>query len=123
MSIYEEVEVEDMAFDAQTRTFTYPCPCGDKFAISLDEMASDGEDIALCPSCTLRLRVVYDEEFLARTLAALQEEEDQQQEQHDQQQQQQDQPEEEGGAADEPPGDTREEAAFEVQKCDSTSES
>lgn len=31
--------------------------------ITLDELI-DGEDIALCPSCSLRLRVVYDEEAL-----------------------------------------------------------
>lgn len=71
MSIYEEVEVEDMAFDAEARVFTYPCPCGDKFFISLDEMAGDGEEIAHCPSCTLRIRVIYDEEYIARKLAEL----------------------------------------------------
>lgn len=28
--IYEEVEIEDMNFNAQTAMFHFPCPCGDK---------------------------------------------------------------------------------------------
>jgi hypothetical protein len=28
----------------------------------------DGEDIGICPSCTLRIRVVFDEESLPRLL-------------------------------------------------------
>jgi len=35
MSVYDEVEIEDMDFDPETQTFYYPCPCGDKFQISL----------------------------------------------------------------------------------------
>lgn len=26
--VYEEIEIEDMAFDEQALEFTYPCPCG-----------------------------------------------------------------------------------------------
>ena len=61
--IYEEVEIEDMTYDEETSTYTYPCPCGDKFSITLEEL-HDEEDIALCPSCTLRIRVIYDVESL-----------------------------------------------------------
>jgi hypothetical protein len=28
--IYEEVEIEDMVFNSETQTFSYPCPCGDR---------------------------------------------------------------------------------------------
>jgi diphthamide biosynthesis protein 3 len=35
MSIYEEVEIEDMEFDEVEQRYTYPCPCGDKFIITL----------------------------------------------------------------------------------------
>lgn len=63
MSIYEEVEIEDMTFDTNELVYTYPCPCGDKFRISLEELW-DGEDIAKCPSCTLRIMVIYDPEDL-----------------------------------------------------------
>lgn len=63
MSIYEEVEIEDMVYDPTELMYTYPCPCGDKFRISLEELW-DGEDIAKCPSCTLRIMVIYEEEDL-----------------------------------------------------------
>mmetsp|Transcript_15233 Transcript_15233/g.27666 ORF Transcript_15233/g.27666 Transcript_15233/m.27666 type:complete len:109 (-) Transcript_15233:746-1072(-) len=63
MSIYEEVEFEDLDYDPTTQIYTYPCPCGDKFTISLEELW-DGEDVATCPSCTLRIEIIYDEEDL-----------------------------------------------------------
>lgn len=63
MSIYEEVEIEDMSFDEDELIYTYPCPCGDKFRITLEDLW-DGEDVAKCPSCTLRISVIYDEEDL-----------------------------------------------------------
>ena len=63
MSIYEEVEFEDLDYDPRTQIYTYPCPCGDKFSISLEALW-DGEDIATCPSCTLRIGIIYDEEDL-----------------------------------------------------------
>uniref|UniRef100_A0A7R9VMJ4 Diphthamide biosynthesis protein 3 n=1 Tax=Pseudictyota dubia TaxID=2749911 RepID=A0A7R9VMJ4_9STRA len=63
MSIYEEVEIEDLDYDSTEQLYTYPCPCGDKFRITLEELW-DGEDIARCPSCTLQIMVVYDEEDL-----------------------------------------------------------
>lgn len=37
-NIYDEVEIEDMDFDEETQLFQYPCPCGDKFQISLEEL-------------------------------------------------------------------------------------
>ena len=61
--VYEEVEIEDMVFHPESQVYTYPCPCGDKFVISLAELY-DGEDIAPCPSCTLRIRVIFDEDKL-----------------------------------------------------------
>lgn len=64
-SIYEEVEIEDMQYDEETQVYSYPCPCGDKFSIALEDL-HDGEDIATCPSCTLRIRVIFDEETLPK---------------------------------------------------------
>ncbi|TPX36375.1 hypothetical protein SmJEL517_g01457 [Synchytrium microbalum] len=58
-SFYDEVEIEDLEFNEETRIYTYPCPCGDKFQIS-EEDIFDGEDIARCPSCSLLIRVIYD---------------------------------------------------------------
>ncbi len=63
MSIYEEVEFEDLDYDPVKRIYTYPCPCGDKFSISLEALW-DGEDIATCPSCTLRIEIIFDENDL-----------------------------------------------------------
>lgn len=34
-NIYDNIEIEDMDFSKLTKTFYYPCPCGDKFAITL----------------------------------------------------------------------------------------
>ena len=62
-NIYEEIEIEDMIFDEITQIYYYPCPCGDKFQISLQELL-DGEDIGQCPSCTLKIRVIFDEDKL-----------------------------------------------------------
>lgn len=31
---HDEVEIEDFVYDEDTETFTYPCPCGDLFAVS-----------------------------------------------------------------------------------------
>jgi hypothetical protein len=64
-NIYEEVEIEDMTYDPLSQVYSYPCPCGDTFSIALEDLF-DGEDIATCPSCTLRVRVIFDEESLPR---------------------------------------------------------
>lgn len=35
MSVFhDEVEIEDFVFDEATETYSYPCPCGDRFLIS-----------------------------------------------------------------------------------------
>lgn len=59
VSYYDEIELEDMEFDEGKQAFTYPCPCGDRFEITLAQL-KDEEDIARCPSCTLLIRVIYD---------------------------------------------------------------
>jgi hypothetical protein len=63
MGVYDEVEIEDMDYIAAEKVFTYPCPCGDKFRITLEDL-QEGEEIACCPSCSLTIRVICDEEFL-----------------------------------------------------------
>ncbi|KIP01798.1 hypothetical protein PHLGIDRAFT_16968 [Phlebiopsis gigantea 11061_1 CR5-6] len=56
---YDEIEIEDMAWDDEKRVYHYPCPCGDRFEISRKQL-KNYEDIATCPSCSLIIRVVYD---------------------------------------------------------------
>jgi diphthamide biosynthesis protein 3 len=59
ISIYDEIEIEDMTYDPNLEIYHYPCPCGDRFEISIDTLR-DGEDIAVCPSCSLMIRVIFD---------------------------------------------------------------
>jgi DNA-directed RNA polymerase subunit RPC12/RpoP len=59
--VYDKVEIEDMEFDEEQEAYFYPCPCGDKFYITLKDL-KNGEDIATCPSCSLRISVIYDPE-------------------------------------------------------------
>jgi diphthamide biosynthesis protein 3 len=63
MPLYDEIEIEDMRYDPETKVYSYPCPCGDRFKVSLEDLW-DGEDIADCQSCTLYIEVIYDEEDL-----------------------------------------------------------
>lgn len=80
-NIYEEIEIEDMTFDNKTQMYYYPCPCGDKFQISLLELY-DGEDIGECPSCTLKIRIIYDEDNLPE-LKEVEEVEDEEEDEED----------------------------------------
>ncbi len=59
--VYDDVEIEDMKFDEDEQRYTYNCPCGDLFVLTVAEMRR-GEQIARCPSCSLRIRVIYDVE-------------------------------------------------------------
>ncbi len=59
MSVYDEVEIEDMTFDPAVNLYHFPCPCGDRFEISLGDL-HEGEDIAICPSCSLMIRVIFE---------------------------------------------------------------
>lgn len=61
---YDEVEIEDMEFNEELQTYFYPCPCGDRFQITVEELR-DGEEIARCPSCSLIIRVIYDPDQFA----------------------------------------------------------
>ncbi|KAJ6552087.1 zf-CSL-domain-containing protein [Mycena vulgaris] len=56
---YDEIEIEDMAWDDAKGVYHYPCPCGDRFEITRRQLA-DCEDIATCPSCSLIIRVIFD---------------------------------------------------------------
>ena len=59
MGFYDEVELEDMEYDPTLEIYHYPCPCGDRFEISLGDMR-DGEEVARCPSCSLEIMVIFD---------------------------------------------------------------
>lgn len=59
LNIYDEIEIEDMTFDPALQIYHFPCPCGDRFEIAIDDLR-DGEEIAVCPSCSLMIRVIFD---------------------------------------------------------------
>lgn len=60
ISVYDEVEIEDMTYDETLQTYHYPCPCGDRFEIALLDLQDESNDIAVCPSCSLMIRVIYE---------------------------------------------------------------
>lgn len=47
-----------MEWNEELQAFTYQCPCGDFFQITLEELSA-GEEVAKCPSCSLYVRVIY----------------------------------------------------------------
>ncbi|KXJ76070.1 hypothetical protein RP20_CCG010340 [Aedes albopictus] len=62
MAVYhDEVEIEDFEYDEEEEMYYYPCPCGDRFQISKEELIA-GEEVATCPSCSLIVKVIYDPE-------------------------------------------------------------
>lgn len=59
LDIYDEIEIEDMTYDTKLQIYHYPCPCGDRFEIAIASLR-DGEEIAVCPSCSLMIRVIFE---------------------------------------------------------------
>lgn len=60
-SFYDEVEIEDMTFDEDKQLFHFPCPCGDRFEITIAQL-KEGDEVARCPSCSLIILVIYDQD-------------------------------------------------------------
>ncbi|EPR78689.1 hypothetical protein SLOPH_2394 [Spraguea lophii 42_110] len=60
-NFYDEVDIQ--SFEYEDGYFYFPCPCGDRFEVSLEEL-KDGEEIATCPSCSLIVKIIYEEDDL-----------------------------------------------------------
>uniref|UniRef100_A0A8D2EYS9 DPH-type MB domain-containing protein n=2 Tax=Theropithecus gelada TaxID=9565 RepID=A0A8D2EYS9_THEGE len=58
---HDEVEIEDFQYDEDSETYFCPCPCGDNFAITKEDL-ENGEGVAMCPSCSLLTKVTYDKD-------------------------------------------------------------
>ncbi|XP_036157128.1 DPH3 homolog [Myotis myotis] len=58
---HDEVEIEDFQYDEDLETYFYPCPCGDNFYITKEDL-ENGENVVTCPSCSLIIKVIYDKE-------------------------------------------------------------
>uniref|UniRef100_A0A8C5YWI3 Diphthamide biosynthesis protein 3 n=1 Tax=Marmota marmota marmota TaxID=9994 RepID=A0A8C5YWI3_MARMA len=54
-----QVEIEDFQYDEDSKTYFYPCPCGNNFSITKEDM-ENGQDVATCSSCSLIIKVIYD---------------------------------------------------------------
>ncbi|CAN1278303.1 Diphthamide biosynthesis protein 3 [Linum perenne] len=50
-----------MEWNEELQAYTYPCPCGDLFQITKEDLRI-GEEIARCPSCSLYITVIYNPE-------------------------------------------------------------
>lgn len=57
---YEEVPLCELTFDLAEQKLRYPCPCGDLFEMLLADLIG-GKDIAQCPTCSLTIKVLYNE--------------------------------------------------------------
>jgi diphthamide biosynthesis protein 3 len=40
MTLHDEVEIEDMDWNEELMAFTYQCPCGDLFQITMEELTA-----------------------------------------------------------------------------------
>ena len=64
IAVHEEVKLSEMEFDPELDGYLYDCPCGDEFYISTQNLKK-GLNIAECPSCSLKLRVLFNlDQFL-----------------------------------------------------------
>ena len=85
----DEVEIEDMTWDEQASVYHWPCPCGDRFEITrvnitrlggavqarylvlvearkadfsmFQPQLAEGYDVGQCPSCSLLIRIIFDQ--------------------------------------------------------------
>ncbi|GBG24654.1 Diphthamide biosynthesis protein 3 [Hondaea fermentalgiana] len=73
MAAWDDIDLDDMTFSEKDDLYTYPCPCGDDFFITVDDLLG-AEDLAPCPSCSLLIRVVYDPEAFLESIELEEEE-------------------------------------------------
>lgn len=63
LSYYDKIDIVEFEYSPELEMFSYPCPCGDKFTITLDDLKA-GETIARCNSCSLLVQIIYSEDDL-----------------------------------------------------------
>ncbi|XP_030101284.1 DPH3 homolog [Mus musculus] len=51
---------EDYQYNKDSETYFCPFPCGD-FSITKEDV-ENGEDVAMCPSCSFIIKVIYDKD-------------------------------------------------------------
>lgn len=70
--VYEECPLDEMEYDSSGDMFVFLCPCGDLFQITSKELR-EGNRIARCPSCSLQLKVLIDDDQLEGVMASMKE--------------------------------------------------
>jgi len=63
LSYYDKIDIVEFTYVKDLEMFTFPCPCGDVFTITLDDLRA-GETIARCNSCSLLVQVIYSQDDL-----------------------------------------------------------
>ncbi|XP_076978491.1 diphthamide biosynthesis protein 3-like [Tamandua tetradactyla] len=58
---HDEVEIEDFQYDKGLETYFHPSPRGDIFAITKEGL-KNGKGVAMCPGCSLVIKVIYDKD-------------------------------------------------------------
>lgn len=67
--IYETISIKEMEYEEADSMFYYPCPCGDLFELSRNELIT-GLRVATCPSCSLQISVIVTAEELENICAS-----------------------------------------------------
>ena len=55
-----EVDLDDMAYDDGTTSFSWPCRCSDTFVVTESQL-EQRFDVFECQTCCLKIRVLYEE--------------------------------------------------------------
>lgn len=53
-----EVDLDDMAFDECSGTYSHPCRCGHRYEVS-EEALEKGMDTHSCAGCSFVIRIIY----------------------------------------------------------------
>ncbi|TPX64245.1 hypothetical protein CcCBS67573_g08459 [Chytriomyces confervae] len=53
-----EVDLDDMAYNADSGTFQSSCRCSGRYVVSEQDL-EDGVEVVSCTTCSLRIRVLY----------------------------------------------------------------
>lgn len=53
-----QVDLDDLEFDPASSAFVYPCRCGDRIAVSEEDL-DNSCDLFECASCSLRIHVLF----------------------------------------------------------------
>ncbi|KAI8375823.1 DNAJ heat shock N-terminal domain-containing protein [Blakeslea trispora] len=59
MAISAEVDLDDMEYIEEEKTFSLVCRCSGDYLVTEDEL-EEGIDVVGCNNCSLRIRVLYD---------------------------------------------------------------